>query len=108
MRPEVRAQVRFLTTAEGGRKRPVFTPWLRCPLLLGNEYFDCCLQPTSPGPIPLGVTTEVFLQFTRPDLVLPLLRVGLTFTLREARPTGHGVVLELLHPQEPLVSSGGS
>ena len=96
MRPEIRAHVRFLTTAEGGRKGPVLTPWLGCPVQVGADYYDCRLQPASPGPIPLGVTTEVLIQFMRPDLVLPLLQVGKPFNLREGGPTGHGVVLEIL------------
>jgi hypothetical protein len=106
MRPEVRARIRLLTTAEGGRKGPILGPSFGCPTRIQSRYFDCRLQTTPPGPIALGETVEVQLQFLCPELALPLLAVGQAFALWEGHTIGEGIVLELLKP--PFATAPGA
>jgi len=108
MRPEVRARIRLFTTAEGGRKGPILGPWFGCPTRIQDRYFDCRLQAVPPGPIALGETVEVQLQFLCPELALPLLALGQPFALWDGRTIGEGTVLELLKPQAAGASGAQS
>jgi hypothetical protein len=43
MKPDAIINVRFLTTAEGGRNTAVGGQFYACPLFFDNEGFDCRL-----------------------------------------------------------------
>jgi len=95
LHPEVVIEIRFKTTAEGGRKSSVFRDNYSCPLLVGGEAFDCRIEIENP-PLELGRTYELPVQFLSPDLALPLLRPGTPVTLWEGREIATGLIKKTL------------
>jgi len=94
MKPEAFIEVRFKTTAEGGRKGPVFGQHYGCPLLVDGEYFDCRLL-LDGQQFELGQTYQAPVVFLHPELVLPKLSVGKSVTLWEGKDVGTGKVIQL-------------
>jgi len=90
---DIRAQITFLTTEEGGRLSPTPANFFNCPMLIKQQCFDSRLQLAEIGFIAPGDTVEVPIKFLDPDRVLPLLIVGDSFELWEARPIARGKVL---------------
>ena len=89
----ITARIRFLTTAEGGRKGPTPTARFACPFEFAGEYFDCVLHLA--GSAAPGQTIVAPIQFIEPDLIQHRLRDGSEFTLWEGRTIARGVILEV-------------
>lgn len=86
--------VRFLTTAEGGRSTAVEGQFYACPLLVDNEYFDCRLL-LEGRRLELGSTYEVPVKFLFRELVLPKLISGKNVLLWEGRNVAEGRVIKI-------------
>ncbi len=93
--PNITAKVAFLPTAEGGRKGPTPPDVFGCPIGVAGELFDMRMDLSEVGPLRPGTSSEVPIRFLRPDLVMPLLHRGDTFTLWEGRTIGTGEVLQI-------------
>jgi hypothetical protein len=92
---DIRAQITFLTTAEGGRQSPTPANFFSCPMIIKHQRFDSRLQLTEIGFISPGDTVEVPIKFLDTDQVLSLLTVGESFELWESRTIARGKVLSL-------------
>jgi hypothetical protein len=93
--PNITAQVSLLPSAEGGRKGPTPPDVFGCPVGISGEFFDMRIDLSMVGPLRPGTSAEVPIRFLRPDLVVPLLHPGDTFTLWEGRTIGTGKVLRI-------------
>lgn len=88
------ADLRFRTTAEGGRHGATPSGQFSCQMEVAGQCFDCRVlgDSVSPG----QAATRSMLMFLSPELVAPLLKVGTAFTLREgARAIADGRVVEI-------------
>jgi hypothetical protein len=92
-------EVRFKTTAEGGRQTDIShdSGEFRCPLFVGDESFDCRVH--YEGILRLGSVYELPVRFLSPELVLPKLSRGCRIRLWEGKDIATGVVLSLLAPK---------
>ena len=87
-------QIRFKTTAEGGRIGPIQGKQFSCPMLISGEAFDCRLE-TGGRILELGETYEVPIRFLNPQLAVPKLTVGKEVVLWEGKEIATGRVLRL-------------
>jgi len=95
MKPDVIINVRFLTTAEGGRNTAVEGQFYACPLFVDNEGLDCRLL-LEGRRLVLGSTYEVPVKFLHRELALPKLAVGKDVLLREGRNVAKGRVVKVV------------
>lgn len=91
-RPDIITKIRFRTTAEGGRNRPILTDTLRCMFVLGLEVFDCLLMFGEIVPVQLGETITVPMRFLVADLLRGRLSPGDKFYLRDYRVIADGEI----------------
>jgi len=100
MKPDAVIQIRFKTTAEGGRRSDVASNVYGCPLFVDGEGFDCRLL-LRDQTLHLGETYEVPIKFMNPDLILPKLVPGKSITLWEGKEIATGKVVRLGSPTLP-------
>jgi len=93
-RSYILADVRLFATEAGGRRSPAIRQF-RCPAGIGDKLFDVVLDLSSIGSLSPGQSARVPIEFQRPDLAFPLLRVGSEFTLWESGTIGHAKVIEI-------------
>lgn len=94
MKPDAIIEVRFKTTAEGGREGAVVGELYGCPLFVDGEAFDCRLS-LDGKTLQLGETYELPVKFLNPHLVLPKLSPGKPVKLWEGKEIATGKVLRL-------------
>lgn len=110
---EIKADVHFLASAEGGRTARIFSGyrptffWDGCEALGGN---DGQLTLDGRDECNPGEDSIIRILFSQPELLPRTIRHGTTFTLREGgRIIGRGRVLQVLNPldseQAPLKSA---
>ena len=91
--PNVAAEVTFLSTAAGGRKSPTAEQGRYCcPMRLGDEYFDACIDLSATGSIGPGQSLQCQLWFLWPEGAMSNVSVGKEFTLHEGKLIGHGKI----------------
>lgn len=95
-KPDIKVEVHFLSTKEGGRQGPTRPDFHRCPLKYQGEFFDCQLMLHDSGPIAPGETRIVPVVFVSPELIKNRLRVGDTFELWEIGKKAEGTILEIV------------
>jgi hypothetical protein len=95
LNPHVTAKIHFFRTDEGGRQGPILRPWRGCLFKIGNDYHDCIIALPDSGRIDLGSVLVLQLQFLDPKLVLPKLRPGTNFQLKELRIIAEGEIIEV-------------
>lgn len=95
MKPDIIINVRFFTTAEGGRSTAVEGQFYACPLFVENEGFDCRLL-LEGRRLELGSTYEVPVKFLYRELALPELTVGKEVLLWEGRNVAKGQVVKIV------------
>lgn len=95
MKPDAIINVRFLTTAEGGRNTAVVGQFYACPLFVDNEGFDCRLF-LEGRRLELGADYEVPLKFLHRELALQKLTVGKDVLLWEGREVARGKVVKII------------
>lgn len=92
IKAEIVINVRFLTTAEGGRQKPIIGAQMYgCPFFINGEGFDCRLF-LHGQTIELGKYYEIPVKFLSPELALPKVAVGKEIFLREFKCTAKGWV----------------
>lgn len=95
MRPDATIEVRFKTTAEGGRQSDLIgAEFYACPFFVEGEAFDCRLLLDGRS-IQLGQTYELPVKFLNAGLVLPKLLPGKPVTLWEGKDIAAGKVVRL-------------
>lgn len=95
MKPDAIINVRFLTTAVGGRNTAVEGQFYACPLFVDNEGFDCRLLLEGQR-LELGSAYEVPIKFLYRELALPKLAVGKEVLLWEGRNVAKGQVVKVI------------
>jgi len=63
---DITIEVRFKTSAEGGRSGPMIGGHFGCPMFIGSEAFDCRLR-TGGRTLELGEMYEVLVKFLNAD-----------------------------------------
>ena len=99
MKPDIFADIEFLKTSEGGRRKPIpkKCKFIGFPFVHDGEYNDCRLILESFGEIKPGEEIkEVPIAFLCPELVLPKIREGQEFDLWEAGIKAKGKILKIL------------
>jgi hypothetical protein len=107
LRPDAVVRLRFLSTDDGGRSKPIPPGGVfGCPFLFEDEYFDCrlLLGDHTAAVLP-GDTVDVALKFLCPDLIKPRLHQGSLFRLWEGRTIADGVVSRVV-ADEPAPTAG--
>ena len=94
--PDAIVEVRFLTTAEGGRMKPVLGTDFRTVFEIDGENHSGCFIAPDPLVMELGCTYEVPVFFLYPEHVLPKLAVGKAFTVWEGRTIASGKIVRVL------------
>ena len=97
--PEAIIEVRFKTTAEGGRRGAIFGKDYRCPLFVDGEAFDCRI-PLDGKVLLLGETYELPVRFLFPNLALPMLSLGKLVALWEGKEIAVGKVVRLTQSKQ--------
>jgi hypothetical protein len=96
--PHILAEVRLLPTEAGGRKGPTPPDVFVCQIGSSGEYFEMRWDLSEIGSLSPGSTARVPIRFSRPEYVLPWMRVGAEFSLTESRESGKiggGKVLQI-------------
>jgi elongation factor Tu len=96
---DIEAEIRFLTTAEGGRTSPVWSGYRAAhDFCVDGTLNDAFHEYDHEGPIQLGETVKARLWFAIPDFQTGRLYEGFTFTIHEGmRIVGRGRVTRLLN-----------
>jgi len=95
--PEVTARVRLYTTDEGGRTGPIRGK-VGTPMKIDgkdDEYNDCWMILPDGREAHPGETLIVTIAFSRPKLVAPWVKIGMTFRLWEGKFVAEGEILEV-------------
>ncbi len=94
---EIEAEIRFLTTEEGGRKSGVYSGYRGQFFYQGDDYDGVQSFPDSPDSmIPLGTTVRASIRFRQErweDVHSKRITVGMPFEIKEGnRIVGRGIV----------------
>jgi hypothetical protein len=108
MNPQFLLSVKFWPSNCGGRKGPVKGEYYACPLLLGEEAFDCRLL-LNGTTLELGSTYEVPAVLLNPEAAHQKILLGTRVRLWEGREVGEAVVVKVFdrpesadgHPFQP-------
>ncbi|WP_066405200.1 hypothetical protein [Flavisolibacter tropicus] len=97
-RPELQADIYYLTEQEGGRKTPVASGY-RGQFYYNGKDFDAMQQFVDKAWCHLGDTVQVLLQTASPEFHTGQLYVGKEFEIREGSKTvGKGTITKILRP----------
>jgi hypothetical protein len=89
----IKARVKFVEAGQVQQLWPLFPPYIGCTFKLDGMFHDCRVlidTPVQPGD---GRVLEI--QFLRPDLVMPKLRIGSLFELKTIPIIAEGQVIEM-------------
>lgn len=97
-RPELQADIYYLTEQEGGRKTPVASSY-RGQFHYNGKDFDAMQQFIDKSWCQLGDTVQVFLQTASPEFHAGQFYVGKGFEIREgSKIVGKGKITKILRP----------
>jgi hypothetical protein len=93
--PDVILEFTLLPAESGGRASPLpHSDWFGCPLCIGNTCFDVRLDLSEyQGQIRPGISAQVPAKFLCPELALASVKLGVEFTLWEAKTIATGRVV---------------
>jgi translation elongation factor EF-Tu-like GTPase len=98
-KPDVKVTLRFLTTAEGGRKTLAYSNY-RPQFYYGNHHYVVNHRFPKEGIAP-GEQTQAELEFMSPELLWGKLGVGTVFYIYEGQQkVAEGKILEILALEE--------
>ncbi|NJM37555.1 MAG: hypothetical protein HC845_06650 [Akkermansiaceae bacterium] len=98
MKPDALIRVRFLTSAEGGRKSDLFFSRYGCPMFIDGydeNGFDCRFILETDTHLEPGISHEIKIKFLNPDLALARLHEGASISLWEGRTIATGQVVAI-------------
>ncbi len=100
IRPVITAEMAFRKTSDGGRETPVsyqtFGKRFGCLFLYKEELFNCFILLSEGNQIFPGETVVFPITFLDPKLIIPEIRVGDPFQLKELNIIADGKVLKIL------------
>jgi hypothetical protein len=94
VKPDAIIDVRFLTSAEGGRAGPLIRGEHRCIAVLDGANHDCLIYYKGQT-LDLGQRYELPVRFLFPEDVAHKLAVGAAISLRELRTIAEGTIVSL-------------
>lgn len=100
--PDIIADLKFYPTKENGRKSPTPSTFFACTIVIDNKNHDARLLLDDIGGIAPGdFKKNVPIKFLCPDLVIPKLKVGSHFFIRDGKIVGEGNVVTVIneHPE---------
>lgn len=100
--PHLIAEIELLTTEDGGRRTAITAESYGCPVGFEGEFFESRLDLSEVGPIAPGGRVRVPVRFFHPELIVPRLTTGSSFTLWEGKTIGRGTVISF-HNAESAV-----
>ena len=92
MKAQIKTRISLKAVEEGGRKMPIVKMPHRCIFVIPEGNFDCGIIFENLLNANGRVETPAEVGFLRPDLVMPYIRPGTRFQLREMRVIGEGTV----------------
>ena len=96
IRGDIIGTLYLYAATEGGRRTPTRANEHSCIFVFGEENFDCRLLLDKVGKLSPGDSATVPIRFLAPKLIVPRLRAGDKFKLRELNFIGDGVVDRVL------------
>lgn len=90
---DICAEIKLLTTEEGGRRGPITGRKYSCPLVIDGRGYDCRIL-IGNRTLTLGQSHYMCIKFLDRDFSMPLFTVGKVFSLWEGREIGSGIVIE--------------
>lgn len=106
MRFDAVVSVRFLPSAEGGRRSEIVGQLYACPLFVAGRAFECRLL-LQEGRAVLGESYELPVAFLCPEEALAVANVGDDVSLWEGKTIARGRILRVL-PTNTLISAVGA
>lgn len=98
--PDIFADVHFLATNEGGRKRPVFGATYKPSIQIGDKICPGLFLIENLGKIfPGQEVKNVPIKFLDLEFMKDEIHVGRSFKIKEDRYVGEGVVTTVINPQ---------
>lgn len=92
---DIIAAIKLFATEEGGRQGPTPANRFGCMMQVGELVLDMRMHLDQVGPLSPGQEVVVPISFLNPALAAKYCSVGTSFTLREARPIGEGLIQEI-------------
>ena len=96
MEPDIQAELELLSTASGGRQGPIIGQYFGCIFSCSSGMFDCRILLSDSTSLAPGDRATVPIKFLCPELVIPYLRMGSVFELRDGRVIARGRVSRVL------------
>lgn len=93
--PEIKAEIFFLSSTEGGRISALSQGEYRGVLGVGNEHFSIRFFVAPEHSVSPGKSGIFGIQFLAPNAALPHFKKGTSFTVWEGKVIGHGEVIEV-------------
>ncbi len=106
MRFDAVVSVRFLSSAEGGRRGDIVGQVYACPLFVAGRAFECRVL-LQQGRAVLGDSYELPVAFLCPEEALAVANEGADVSLWEGRTIASGRILRVL-PTNTLISAVGA
>ncbi len=95
--PDIVARIKFRTTEDNGRRKPLPAKQFGCPLIFERAAFDCRLLLDQTGELVYpGEVVEIPVKFLFPQLIKPRLQIGSKFKLWDTKDFADGEVIEIL------------
>jgi hypothetical protein len=101
IKPEIEAMINVLPQEQSPRRGPLrddVVGYYGCPFVHSKGTFDCrMLFPDQDGSVLLGSRARCLIQFLSPEIVLPILVVGDSFSLWEGDTIATGIILRIFN-----------
>ncbi|WP_125932008.1 hypothetical protein [Thiosocius teredinicola] len=95
MKADVVITVRFLTQEEGGRNTPIVSDSYGCPLMLGDEGFDCRFVLDGKTCFELGKEYAIPIKFLNRDKAFESLKANSEISLWEGKTIATGRIVDV-------------
>ena len=97
LHPDILANIEFYPTNQGGRRMPTPPSFFGCIFVINNSYYDGRLLLENIGSIiPGDKRKNIPIKFLSSDLVLPQLKEGSHFHIKDGGIIGEGIVVSVL------------
>jgi hypothetical protein len=88
--------VRFLTTAENGRDKPIVSDKYGCPVMIDERGYDCRFVLSEIKRFELGNSYDIAVKFMCPDIAKADLYEGADISLWEGKTIAKGKVIKIV------------
>lgn len=92
---KITAEIQLLRTDQNGLGAPLTQKKVGCIFTYRGEDFSCFILIDDGKGLSPGMAGEIFIKFVYPELIVPRLKVGARFDLRDYRVFAHGKILAI-------------